>query len=191
MKVADLMTRDVHTCTIHDSLNGAARIMWDHDCGCAPVVDAHGKLVGIVTDRDICMAAYTQGVPLDAIRVERVMSARVISCGRGDELETAHQLMRTHEIHRLPVVDTRGRPIGILSLSDVINHWHGDRAAEQAVEIAATFSAIRRRRERTAAAHAASNGDTPNGDAASSQVSAKPPPKRKRTRASKPSADLS
>ncbi len=188
MKVADLMTRDVYTCTIHDSLNGAARIMWDHDCGCTPVVDGHGKLVGIVTDRDVCMAAYTQGVPLDAIRVERVMSARVISCGRDDELETAHQLMRTHEIHRLPVVDTRGRPIGILSLSDVINHWHGDRAAEQAVEIAATFSAIRRRRERTAAAHAATNGDTPNGDAASSQGSAKP--KKKRTRASKPYADL-
>jgi len=162
--------------------------MWDHDCGCAPVVDTHGKLVGIVTDRDICMAAYTQGMPLADIRVERVMSARVISCGRGDELETAHQLMRTHEIHRIPVVDTRGRPIGILSLSDVINHWHGDRAAEQAVEIAATFSAIRRRREPTAAAHAASNGDTPNGDAASSHGSAKP--KKKRTRASKPYADL-
>jgi CBS-domain-containing membrane protein len=98
--------------------------------------------------------------------------------------------MRTHEIHRLPVVDSRGRPIGILSLSDVINHWHGDRAAEQAVEIAATFLAIRRRRERTAAAaHASSNGDTPNGDAASSQESAKP--KRKRARAPKPSADLS
>jgi CBS-domain-containing membrane protein len=185
------MTRDVYTCTINDSLNGAARIMWDHDCGCAPVIDMHGKLAGIVTDRDISMAAYTQGVPLDSIPVERVMSARVISCGRGDDLETAHQLMRTHEIHRLPVVDARGRPIGILSLSDVINHWHGDRAAEQAVEIAATFSAIRRRRERTAAAHASSNGGTPNGDASSSQGSAKPPPKRKRTRAPKPSADLS
>lgn len=188
MKVSDLMTHDVRTCTIHDSLNGAARVMWDHDCGCALVVDAHGKLVGIVTDRDICMAAYTQGVPLDSIPVERVMSPRVISCARGDDLETAHRLMRTHEIHRLPVVDTRSRPIGILSLSDVINHWHGDRAAEQAVEIAATFSAIRRRRERTAAAHASFNGDSPNGAAASSQDPAKPP-KRKRTRATKPSAD--
>jgi CBS-domain-containing membrane protein len=163
--------------------------MWDHDCGCAPVVDGHGKLVGIVTDRDISMAAYTQGVPLQAIPVERVMSKRVVSCSRTDELETAHRLMRTHEIHRIPVVDTRGRPVGILSLSDVINHWHGDRVAEQAVEIAATFSAIRRRRERTAAAaHAAVNGDTPNGDAVSAQGSAKP--KKKRTRASKPSADL-
>ena len=87
MKVADLMTPDVRSCTIHDSLNAAARIMWDHDCGCAPVVDAHGKLVGIVTDRDICMAAYTQGAPLEAIPVERVMSPKVISCARTDDLD--------------------------------------------------------------------------------------------------------
>jgi CBS domain-containing protein len=181
VKIADLMTRDVQACAIHDSLNAAARIMWDHDCGCAPVVDTHGKLVGIVTDRDISMAAYTQGVPLDAIPVERVMSPKVISCTRGDDLETAHHLMRTHEIHRLPVVDTRGRPIGILSLSDVINHWHGDREAEQAIEIAATFLAIRRRRERTAST--SSNGDgTPH--------DAKKAPRKKRPRAPKPSADL-
>ena len=184
MKVADLMTPDVRSCTIHDSLNAAARIMWDHDCGCAPVVDAHGKLVGIVTDRDICMAAYTQGAPLEAIPVDRVMSPKVISCARTDDLAVAHRLMRTHEIHRIPVVDSRGRPIGIVSLSDIINHWHGDRAAEMAVEIAATFAAIRRRRERAAAATAASNGDEP-----SSRASAKAP-KKKRPRASKPPADL-
>ena len=183
MKVSDLMTPHVRSCTIHDSLNAAARIMWDHDCGCAPVVDTHGKLIGIVTDRDICMAAYTQGVPLQAIRVERAMSPKVISCTRTDDLDTAHRLMRTHEIHRLPVVDSRGRPIGILSLSDVINHWHGDRAAENAVEIAATFSAIRRRRERTATA--SSNGDSKNGDAPRDSK----PPKKKRARATKPSAD--
>lgn len=184
MKVADLMTREVQTCSLHDSLNGAARVMWDHDCGCVPVVDGHGKLAGIVTDRDICMAAYTQGVPLDAIPVERVMSARVVTCARGDDLETAHRLMRTHEIHRIPVVDTRGRPIGILSLSDVINHWHGDRAAEHAVEIATTFSAIRRRRARTAAVAASSNGD-----ATASRASTKAP-KKKRPRATKAPADF-
>ena len=181
MKIADLMTRDVQACTTHDSLNAAARIMWDHDCGCAPVVDMHGKLVGIVTDRDISMAAYTQGVPLDAIPVERVMSPKVISCVRADDLDTAHSLMRTHEIHRLPVVDTRGRLIGILSLSDVINHWHGGREAEQAVEIAATFLAIRRRRERT-------TSTSSNGDGAAHVT--KKAQKKKRPRTSKPSADL-
>ncbi|HEY6298280.1 MAG TPA: CBS domain-containing protein [Candidatus Binatus sp.] len=178
------MTRDVRSCTIHDSLNAAARIMWDHDCGCATVVDAHGKLIGIITDRDICMAAYTQGTPLEAIAIERAMSPKVIACTRTDDLDTAHRLMRTHEIHRVPVVDSRGRPIGILSLSDVINHWHGDRATEQAVEIAATFSAIRRRREHTAAVTASSNG---GGKSARNSTK---PPRKKRSSASRPFEDL-
>src|SRR5271154_2688130 len=99
------MTRDARACTIHDSLNAAARIMWEHDCGCAPVVDGHGRLAGIVTDRDISIAPSTQGLPLESIPIERVMSARVISCSRTDTLETAHRLMRTHEIHRIPVAD--------------------------------------------------------------------------------------
>lgn len=183
MKVADLMTRDVRACGIQDSLNAAARIMWDHDCGCAPVVDAHGKLAGFVTDRDICMAAYTQGTPLEAIPVERVMSPKVISCARGDDLDTAHRLMRTHEIHRIPVVDSRGRPIGILSLSDIVNYWDRDHSDGQAVEIAATLSSIRHRRERAAAASASANGDL---DAARDKAKA---PKRKPARATKPSAN--
>jgi CBS domain-containing protein len=186
VKVADLMTRDVRACSIHGSLNAAARIMWDHDCGCVPIVDEHGRLAGIITDRDICMAAYTQGSALEAIPVERAMSARVIRCARGDDLETAHRLMRTHEIHRLPVVDPRGRLVGILSLTDLVGHSSAENAApSEAVEIVATLSAIRRRRERAAAASASSNGDAlPAGESAN-------PPKRKRTRARKPSADLS
>jgi CBS-domain-containing membrane protein len=177
------MTRDIRTCGILDSLNAAARIMWDHDCGCAPVVDAHGKLAGILTDRDICMAAYTQGVPLEVIPVERVMSPKVISCARGDDLDTAHRLMRTHEIHRIPVVDSRGRPLGILSLSDIVNHWDRARSDGQAVEIAVTLSSIRRRRERAVAASASANGDV-----APAREKAKAP-KRKPARPNKPSAN--
>ena len=182
MKVADLMTREIRACTIHESVNAAARIMWEHDCGCAPVVDGHGKLAGIVTDRDICMAAYTQGIPLDAIPVERVMSPRVISCSRSDNLETAHYLMRTHEIHRVPVVDSRGRPVGILSLSDVVNHKRGE-LAEQVVELAATFSAIHKRREPVAAVSTNGNGAQPHD---SIKTPKKAPPRRKRPAAELP-----
>jgi len=186
VKVGDLMTRDVRACTIHDSLNAAARIMWDHDCGCAPVVDGHGRLAGIVTDRDICMAAYTQGLPLEAIAVERVMSPRVISCARGDDLETAHRLMRTHEIHRLPVADSRGRLAGILSLSDVVNYSSGDSAApSDVVEIAGTISAIRRRRKPAALTASVS----PDADTAPARESTKAP-KKTGARRRKPSADL-
>ena len=182
MKVADLMTRAVRACAIHDTLNDAARIMWDHDCGCAPVVDAHGRLAGIVTDRDLCMAAYTQGVPLAAIPVERAMSARVISCARGDDLETAHRLMRTHLIHRLPVVDTRGHLLGILSLSDLVSHARANGAPpSEAVEVATTLHAIHRRR--------AHSSPSSNGDSATSAESSTAP-KRKRARAKKPSAEL-
>lgn len=161
MKVADLMMRSIRACIIHESVNAAARIMWEHDCGCAPVVDGRGRLAGIVTDRDICMAAYTQGVPLEAIPVERVMSPKVISCSRSDTLETAHQLMRTHEVHRLPVVDSRGRPIGILSLSDTINHSRGDHA-ENALEAAVTYSVVHRRREPARAISTNGNGTQPH-----------------------------
>jgi CBS domain-containing protein len=181
VKVADLMTRTVRACAIHNTLNDAARIMWDHDCGCAPVVDAHGRLAGIVTDRDLCMAAYTQGVALAAIPVERAMSARVISCSRGDDLETAHRLMRTHLIHRLPVVDTRGHLLGILSLSDLVSHARANNAPpSEAVEVATTLYAIHRRREH---ASASSNGDS---------AAHEPPkaPRKKRATARKPSADL-
>jgi CBS domain-containing protein len=183
MKVADSMTRDVRACSVHDSLNAAARVMWENDCGCVPIVDSQGRLVGIVTDRDICMAAYTQGVPLEAIAVERVMAARVISCGRTDDLDTAHRLMRKHEIHRLPVVDSRGRLTGILSLSDVVNQASKAGAApSEAVEIIATLSAIRKRRAPVATVAAeSSNGDSPS--------MPKKPPKKTVTQRRKPSAD--
>jgi CBS domain-containing protein len=106
----------------------------------------------------------------------------VILCSRTDELETAHHLMRTYEIHRIPVADSRGRPVGILSLSDVVNHKNGE-LAEQAVEAAATFSAIRRRRE------LASSVST-NGNGAHQDGSIKPP-KKASSRRKKPAAELS
>jgi Mg/Co/Ni transporter MgtE len=67
--VRDLMTTAVRSCTTGDNLQRAAQIMWESDCGVVPVVDRDGRLVGMITDRDICMAAYTQGKPLSHIGV--------------------------------------------------------------------------------------------------------------------------
>ena len=65
MKVSQLMTKDVATCRADEPVSRAAQIMWDHDCGCVPVVDDAGHIQGMITDRDICMAAFTQGKRLD------------------------------------------------------------------------------------------------------------------------------
>jgi CBS domain-containing protein len=166
VKVSELMTRDVKSCALEETLNAAARIMWDHDCGCVPVLDASRQLAGIVTDRDLSMAAYTQGLPLGAIPVERAMSGRVITCAPGDSVAMAHRLMRSHEVHRLPVVDSAGAVIGILSLSDLAHHArNGLRGAaavksQHAAEIFETVAAIRRRRPAASAA-AASKASAP------------------------------
>ena len=81
MKVEQVMNRNVKTCRSSDSLDRAAQLMWENDCGCVPIVDDEGRGVGMVTDRDVCMAAYTQGGPLTHLRVEppwRATCARAV-----------------------------------------------------------------------------------------------------------------
>ena len=73
-RVREVMTKDVLTCSVSDRLNRAAQLMWESDCGCIPIVEEHGMLVGMLTDRDICMAAYTSGKPLSEISVTSAMS---------------------------------------------------------------------------------------------------------------------
>jgi CBS domain-containing protein len=146
MKVEQLMTRTVQACRRWDSLNQAARIMWDQDCGCVPVVDDQRHVVGIVTDRDICMAAYTRGLPLWALQVDGAMAHEVHTCRPGDTLAAAERTMRAHQLHRLPVVDEAGVLVGLLSLRDLAveaTREHGRRRAEvSAEEVAETLGAV-------------------------------------------------
>jgi len=124
MKVRELMTNDVYTCTPNDTLNRAAELMWDHDCGAIPVLDEDGKPIAMVTDRDIAMAAYTQGRPLGEISVSSAMSKNVVACRLDDSLLGAESMMKDHQIRRLPVVDDAGRITGVLSLNDFATRAH-------------------------------------------------------------------
>lgn len=119
MKVRELMTSLVHSCSPQDSLTQAARMMWDHDCGALPVVDRNGKVGAMITDRDICMAAYTRGERLSDLRVADSMSKSLVSCSPDDELSIAAARMAEHRVHRLPVIDTDGKLSGILSLNNI------------------------------------------------------------------------
>jgi len=119
MKVAELMVREVTACSPDDALNRAAQIMWENDCGCVPVVDRAARLVAMLTDRDICMAAYTGGRTLKDIRVSAAMSSELFACRPGDDILEAQKLMREHQVRRIPVSDGMGRLVGILSLADI------------------------------------------------------------------------
>ena len=113
------MTKTVATCRSDDSLERAAQLMWDRDIGCVLVTDRDGKLVGIVTDRDACMAAYTQGLPLARALVSSAMAHRVSTCGPTSGVRDVEQIMRQQQIRRVPVVDASGRPVGIVTLNDL------------------------------------------------------------------------
>src|SRR5271168_179398 len=76
MKVEQLMTRNIEACKARETLNRAAQIMWERDCGFIPVIASNGDgaLIGVITDRDIAMATYIQGKPPLAIALSSVMT---------------------------------------------------------------------------------------------------------------------
>ena len=119
MKIEDIMTRDVRGCLADDSLATAAQIMWENDCGAVPVTDADSRVIGIITDRDLAMAAHLQGVALRASRVSSAMARDVKCCSPRDTPATVQALMQQHKIRRVPVVDEQKRLLGIVSLGDI------------------------------------------------------------------------
>jgi CBS domain-containing protein len=153
MKVEQLMTKRVATCAPGDTLNDAARIMWERDCGIVPIVEdgATPRVVGVVTDRDVCMAAYTRGQPLSQIRVRDAMSTGVASCRAGDDVHEAEQTMRRAQVHRLPVVDDANQILGVISLADIAREAAREAGSQRqevtALEIGETLAAIRQPRE--------------------------------------------
>ena len=120
MKVKEIMTSNAKVCTPTDTLAEAARLMWDNDCGILPVVKDGGKVVGLITDRDICMAAAINNRNLSNIAVEDVISGKVYAANPDDDVRVALKTMQERKIRRLPVVAADGTLDGILSLNDVV-----------------------------------------------------------------------
>jgi CBS domain-containing protein len=119
MKVKELMTTDVKHCGPETNLAEAARIMWEGDCGAVPVTDASGRVVGVITDRDICIAAATRPRTEGEIPVKDVISKVLYTCAPGDDVRAALETMKSRKIRRLPVVDQGGRLAGIVSIHDI------------------------------------------------------------------------
>lgn len=117
-----LMQDAVQTCTPEASLAEVARILWEQDCGVVPVATDGGKVVGMITDRDVCMAVYTQGKTADRISVSTAMSRRIFSCSPEDTIFQALETIGSQRVRRLPVLNEEGRLLGIVSLSDIARY---------------------------------------------------------------------
>jgi CBS domain-containing protein len=129
------MTRVIYTCDTHANLDAIAQVMWDHDCGYVPLVNEDEKLAGVITDRDVAMAAYTQAKRLADIPVEEVMSKHVHTCEPSASIELAHQIMRGAEIRRLPVIDEQGKLVGLITWSELFAAAQRESSAAAAAEL--------------------------------------------------------
>ena len=120
MIVKEVMKKDVMTCTPESDLAEVAKTMRDHDCGFLPVVDSHGAVVGVVTDRDVCLAVQTKRAPAH-VAASEVMSHPIFGCFPDENVKTVLATMSKHRVRRLPVLEKEhGHLRGVLSLDDVV-----------------------------------------------------------------------
>jgi CBS domain-containing protein len=117
--VGDIAAYPPFTVERDASAVSAARVMRDDEVGDVMVVDSDGRLVGMLTDRDVAVRVVAAGRDPETTKVGEVCTLDPISVRGLAPLEDAEELLRAHLIHRLPVVDADGRPLGLVSLEDL------------------------------------------------------------------------
>lgn len=142
MNIQDIMTTGAYSVTAEQSLNDAARLMWEHDIGSVPVVDETGGVIAMITDRDIAMAAYLNSKQLSDIRVSSTQSDSVVCCQPGDDLESVESSMQAHQLHRIPVTGDGGELLGIVSLNDFARAYASGNKAVKPKDLCDTLAAV-------------------------------------------------
>jgi CBS domain-containing protein len=139
MKISEIMSKNPRSVSPDTPVSEAAQLMKEEDVGLVPVVErvggaeTRGRLVGVVTDRDIAIRAVAEGRAVDS-PVSDVMSGGVKTCSPDDSVEDAMAMMGREQVRRIPIVDERGSLVGVVSQADVVRMAGKDRQAEKTVE---------------------------------------------------------
>jgi CBS domain-containing protein len=146
MKVKDVMTPNAKAIWLTESLADAAKLMWENDCGVLPIIKDGQKVVGMITDRDICMGAAIRDTNPSAISVEEVMTGQVYAVNPEDNIDQALLQMQEHHVRRLPVINAEGELEGMLSMNDIVlNSKASDDETEDTIaydDVVKTYQAI-------------------------------------------------
>jgi CBS domain-containing protein len=145
--IRNIMTSHPVTCHENEDLAAATQRMWEHDIGALPVVDDHGRAIAMLTDRDVAMAAYTQGKPLRNIGVKTAMSREIHAVRADAGLDDVETVMQAHRVRRVPVIDNDRRAIGVVSLNDLARQANGRGAPVSSADLAKTLRAVCEPRE--------------------------------------------
>ena len=118
MRARDIMTRNPECCRRDDTARDAALAMRDHDCGAVPIVDDGGRVIGIVTDRDLAVRGIAAGKDIST-KLSDLMTPVAATCGQDDDMRDVEQKMAELQVRRIPIVDAGGRCLGIISQADI------------------------------------------------------------------------
>ena len=137
MKVREVMTRQPTCCLSHDTAIAVAKILRDEDIGCVPVISdaSSAHLEGIITDRDLVCRIISEGLDRRITIIEAFITRNPITCRPEQSLESCENLMQTHRIRRIPIVDDNGRCVGILSQADLARSEPAEKVHKTLAEI--------------------------------------------------------
>jgi CBS domain-containing protein len=141
MKIKDVMTSDPLVCAPDTNLAAAGALLLEGDCGILPIVDNNGRLIGVVTDRDMCIALATRNRLAAEISAGEVGQKPVFTCSQEDDVHAALAAMAAHRVRRLVVEGFGGIPLGIVSIDDLLRE-SGPRRALRSDEVADTLRVI-------------------------------------------------
>ena len=120
MTLQDVMTKQVTTCRPETNLAIASALMWENDCAALPVLDEAGRLVGILTDRDVCIALGTRNARASDVAVRDVVEMPPLSCKSTDDVATGLNVLLSTKIRLLPVVNDAGTLEGMVSIDNIV-----------------------------------------------------------------------
>lgn len=137
MKVREIMTADPVCCTPEDSAQKVAKILCEQNIGSVPVVldQSSRKLVGVITDRDLCCKVIAAGLNPANTKIDKVLTLNPVTCRDGENIASCEDLMQQHQIRRIPVLDGEGRCIGIVSQADVALKEKPEKVSRTVAEI--------------------------------------------------------
>jgi CBS domain-containing protein len=140
MKIREVMSPNPVCCVPSDSAQRAARTMCDNNVGSIPIVldEESRKLVGVITDRDLCCSVVAEGLDPESVTVEKFMTLNPVTCREGEDIESCERLMQEHQIRRMPIVDAQERVIGIVAQADLALKDKPERVSKTVAEISKT-----------------------------------------------------
>jgi CBS domain-containing protein len=142
VRAHEFMTKRVASVHPATSVERAARLMEECDCGSLPVVGDNGVLVGMVTDRDIAIRIVARGRDARNALVADCMTERVFACYANESIAECMRQMARHQVRRMPIVDDRGRLVGILAQGDLARHVGHHPVPEERRELANVVAAL-------------------------------------------------